>query len=91
MRVPPAIRCAAELTVALPPAAALGLFTPEGERAWVAGWNPGYPDPQRTAGPGAVFVTTHGEDTTTWVTVDHDVRRVRYARCTPGATAGTVT
>ena len=88
--MPHTIACAAELTVDRPRTGALALFTPEGERAWAPGWDPAFPVPQRTEGPGAVFVTTHGEDTTTWVMVDQDERWVRYARFTPGATAGTV-
>jgi hypothetical protein len=88
--MPETIACTAELTVGQPQTAALLLFTPEGERAWVPGWNPAFPAPQRTEGPGAVFVTSHDEDTTTWVVVDQDERSVRYARFTPGATAGTV-
>jgi hypothetical protein len=88
--MPDTIACTAELTVDQPQTAALLLFTPEGERAWVPGWDPAFPAAQRTAGPGAVFLTGHGEDTTTWVMVDEDERSVRYARVTPGATAGTV-
>src|SRR5215207_6443193 len=88
--MPDTIACAAELTFDRPQTAALALFTPEGERAWAPGWDPAFPAPQRTEGPGAVFVTAHGEDTTTWVMVDQDECRVRYARFTPGATAGTV-
>jgi hypothetical protein len=91
VRMPDTIACAAELTVHRPRAAALALFTPEGERAWAPGWDPTFPTPQRTEGPGAVFATAHGEDTTTWVMVDQDERLVRYARFTPGATAGIVT
>jgi hypothetical protein len=68
------------------------LFTPEGERAWAGadGWDPQYPDPRRTAGVGTVFTTKHGSHQTTWVMVDQDPRRVRYARFAPGLSAGTV-
>jgi len=37
-----------------------------------------------------VFVTTHAEETI-WVMVEVGERRIRYARVTPGDTAGTVT
>jgi hypothetical protein len=47
--------------------------------------------PQRKEGPGAVFITMHTMETTIWVMVDEDERRLRYARVTAGATAGTVT
>jgi hypothetical protein len=84
------ITCTAELTVDLPPAAALPLFTAEGERRWAGDdWDPRYPAPARVEGPGAVFLTAHGHDTT-WVMVDQDERGVRYARVTPGHAAGTV-
>jgi hypothetical protein len=90
VRMPDTIACTAELTVDRPQRAALALFTPAGERAWAPGWDPTFPAPQRTEGPGAVFVTAYGADTTTWVMVDQDECGVRYARFTPGATAGTV-
>lgn len=54
------------IAVALPPKQAIELFTPEGERKWSAGWDPVYPRPERTAGPGAVFITGHDGHTTTW-------------------------
>src|SRR5689334_131284 len=70
----------------------MSLFTPEGERSWAgkAGWDPHYPVPSRTVGTGAVFTTRHADRTTIWVMVDHSPDRVRYARVTPGAAAGTV-
>jgi hypothetical protein len=82
----------AQITVALPPATAMTLFTPEGERSWAGkdGWDPQYPIPSRTVGVGAVFTTEHAGRTTIWVMVDHSADRVRYARFTPGALAGTV-
>lgn len=84
------IACSAALTVDQPRSAALALFTPEGERSWASGWDPDFPCPDRREGPGAVFVTTHGEETTTWVMVDQNEDGVRYARSTPGHSAGTV-
>ena len=88
--MPDTITCSAELTVGLPRAAALALFTAEGERAWVDGWDPRHPVPGRTAGAGAVFLTEHAGAETTWVVVDQHADGVRYARVTPGFTAGTV-
>ena len=84
------ITCTAELTVNRAADQTLTLFTPEGERAWAPGWDPGYPAARRTRGPGAVFETAHGEHTTTWVMTDDDPSGVRYARVTPGLAAGTV-
>lgn len=82
----------ADISVALPPTAAMTLFTPEGERSWAAGdgWDPHYPVPSRTAGVGAVFITRHGTRTTIWVMVDHNRHGVRYVRVTPDGLAGTV-
>ena len=84
------ITCSAELSVHLPAAAALTLFTAEGERRWAGdAWDPRYPVPARTEGPGAVFVTRHDHETT-WIMVDQDATGVRYTRVTPGVSAGTV-
>jgi hypothetical protein len=84
------IICSAELTVELPAAEAMRLFTAEGERRWAGdAWDPRYPAPARTEGPGAVFVTAHDHQTT-WIMVDQDATGVRYARVTPDVAAGTV-
>ena len=83
------VRRATEITVSLPPAQAIALFTPEGERRWADGWQPRYPDPRRREGAGAVFTTEDEGDQTTWIMVDHGPERVRYARV-EGMTAGTV-
>jgi hypothetical protein len=80
----------AEITVKLPREQAMALFTPEGERRWAEGWDPHYPDPARRDEPGTVFTTSHGAHETTWIMVDHEPGRVRYARVTHGLTAGTV-
>jgi hypothetical protein len=70
------------------PAAALPLFTPEGERHWVSGWHPEYLG-GGTDEVGAVWRTSHGEDIT-WITTDRDDDRVRYARVSSNGTAGLV-
>ena len=58
-------RRSADLSVALPSAATMVLFTPEGERRWAGkgGWDPHYPVPSRTVGVGTVFTTRHGART----------------------------
>jgi hypothetical protein len=81
---------ATEFTIALPLEQAMELFTPEGERRWADGWDPQYPEPERSEGPGAVFTTAHESHQTTWIMVDQGPRLVRYARVTQGMTAGTV-
>jgi hypothetical protein len=73
--------CKGSLHVALAPERAASLFTPEGERAWAPGWDPGFP-----AGPDGPVFTTHGGETI-WVALGG----LRYARVTPGVQAGTVT
>lgn len=79
-----------QITVGLTADRAVALFTPEGERRWADGWNPHYPEPDRREGAGAVFITRHGDQETTWIMVDHGPEKVRYARVTKGMTAGTV-
>ena len=84
------VRLAHTTRVPLPFEEALRCFTPEGERAWVPGWDPAYPaggpDGDGDA-PDTVF-RTHD---TIWIVAEAgpDVRR--YARVTPGEDAGTVT
>jgi hypothetical protein len=70
------------------PTTALALFTPEGERRWVGGWDPEYLSGASDE-VGAVWRTSHGEDTT-WITTDRDDDRVRYARVSSNGTAGLV-
>lgn len=83
-------------TIRLPiePAEALPLFTPEGERAWVPGWNP---EPVHAPGgslsrEGAVFRTNHGGEETVWIVqrVDPSQGAADYVRITPGSRLGTV-
>jgi hypothetical protein len=80
------------LTVDLPPSQAFRLFTPRGEQDWAAGWRPRFPAPtEDDSAPGTVFETEAHGHTTTWVVVDRTVdTRIRYARSTPGLSAGTV-
>ena len=72
------------------PAEALDLFTPEGERTWVSGWNPAYPAGEPSDTVGTIFQTEHNGHSTIWAVVDHGVSAMRYARVTPGHTAGIV-
>ena len=80
--------------LAATPERAFELFTPEGERAWVAGWEP---EPVHAPGgrldvEGAVFRTrVHGEETL-WLVLGIDRRGfvAEYARITPGSRLGTV-
>lgn len=76
------------IRIPLDAADCLSLFTPEGERSWVPGWEPEYLHPRdgRTTA-GMVFRTGHGEEETLWTMVDHepDLGRARYCRVTPGS------
>lgn len=76
------------LRVPLPVERALHLFTPVGERAWAPGWDPVFPAGEvgDGAAPGTVFLT--GDST--WIVIDREADRVRYARVLPGVRAGTV-
>jgi hypothetical protein len=70
------------------PATALPLFTPEGERRWVDGWDPNYFS-TATDEVGAVWQAAAGADST-WVTTDRTEDRVRYARISSNGTVGLV-
>ncbi len=80
--------------LAAAPERAFELFTPEGERAWVAGWEP---EPLHAPGgrldvEGAVFRTrAHGEETL-WLVLGVERRGLvaEYARITPSSRLGTV-
>lgn len=76
------MNCRGTLHVPLPPANAIHLFTPEGERAWAPGWDPVHVS-------ATVFTTDHHAHTI-WVITDETTTTRRYARVTPGVQAGTV-
>ena len=86
------LQTSGQFDVALPAADAIGLFTPEGERAWVPGWDPVYPSGQPSENSGTVFITRSGGVKTTWVVleVDRSQATASYARTTPGYHAGVV-
>lgn len=68
---------------------ALPLFTAEGERGWVPGWEPEHLGGD---GVGSVFVTRLGGTETIWIVVDYDPQRgvARYARQVAGVQVGLV-
>lgn len=76
----------------IPASRAIGFFTPEGERAWVPGWNPTYAEGEPSEAPGTVFVTSHGDTENIWIIQDIDRRTQTsaYSRVTLGHHAGTV-
>jgi hypothetical protein len=81
-----------EFPLSVSAATAIGFFTPEGERRWVPGWDPTYPDGESSETPGTVFTTAHTNTQTIWVI--HHIDRARgsaaYSRITAGHHAGTV-
>lgn len=78
--------------LSLPPDEAFDLFTPEGERRWVAGWDPVIVGDGDECEPGTVFLTSHGREQTIWTVIEADrsARRLVYSRVSPGRRAGTV-
>lgn len=88
------VRRSGTVAVPLDPDPAFQLFTPLGERRWVRGWEPQFHSPgEDNGGRGVVFSTAaDGHRETLWVIVDWEPERrhVRYARVTPGVSAGTV-
>lgn len=78
--------------LALAPDAAFELFTAEGERRWVDGWEPAILSDCGATRPGAVFLTNHGGEATIWTVIEADraAGRLLYSRVSPGRRAGTV-
>ena len=91
----PPVHVARSATFQLPTslAATLPLFSPEGERAWVPGWDPEYLHPRSGATtPGTIFRTRHNGEEILWLILryDLDLGCAEYARITPGSRMGTV-
>lgn len=78
--------------MALPASTAIDLFTPEGERSWVPGWEPIYPDGATHESAGTVFTTVVHGVTTIWtiIEIDRTAGAAVYSRVTPGLHAGVV-
>jgi hypothetical protein len=77
----------------LSPAEALPLFTAEGERSWVPGWEPQYiHPPHASSAAGTVFRTDHGGEETLWIVLRYEPVEgiAEYGRFTPGSRLGTV-
>jgi hypothetical protein len=81
------------LVLPIPLAQAFPLFTAEGERSWVPGWEPQYLHPPHPSdAEGTVFRTDHGGEETFWLVLRHDPFEgaAVYGRFTPGSRLGTV-
>jgi hypothetical protein len=82
-----------ELTLPLPLGHAFPLFSPEGERAWVPGWDPDYLHPDHPSNaPGTLFRTTHNGEDTLWLVLTYNPTEAtaRYGRFSPASRVGTV-
>ena len=86
-------RLTGRIQVGLPPDEAFRLFTPRGERTWMAGWQPRFPAVAADdTEPGTVFETSSHGQTTVWLVLHRQWgKRISYARVSPGDRAGTVT
>lgn len=85
------IRLHGTVAVQVPPAEAIELFTPSGERRWAHGWDPSFPAPTADeTEPGTVF-ETRGHGPLTWVVIGRESgRSMKYAVVAPGIRAGTI-
>jgi hypothetical protein len=90
----PPVRTRQQGAFCLPLAAqqAFDLFTAEGERRWVPGWEPVFLSSCGGNEAGAVFLTDHGGEQTIWTLIEADRERGKllYSRVSPGRRAGTV-
>lgn len=69
------------------------LFSPEGERAWVPGWDPTYLHPDHPSNaPGTTFRTAHEGEETIWLILTYNPSEATagYGRFSPGTRIGTV-
>jgi hypothetical protein len=87
--------CQGHFSVPMRVAAAVPLFTPEGERRWAgSSWDPVYaiPDAARDdSAPGTVFTTESDGGAAIWIALDRHEDGMRYARIAPDRIAGTIT
>jgi len=82
-----------DFVLPLSPSVALPLFTAEGERSWVPGWEPQYIyPPHASSAAGTVFRTDHGGEETLWIVLRYEPVEgiAEYGRFTPGSRLGTV-
>jgi hypothetical protein len=83
------------LRVNLPLGQAFHFFSPEGERRWIAGWDPNYlhPSGAPSEAPGTVFETHHNNEHTLWLVLRFSAADgvADYVRITPGSRMGLVT
>jgi hypothetical protein len=84
------IECRGTVRVPLSAEHAFPLFTPEGERRWVEGWSPSYPQGAHPAlSEGLVFEVEKDDGVSTWVVahLDRSAYRASYVYVLPGRRA----
>ncbi len=76
----PRTRQKGSFTLPLQPEQAFDLFTAEGERRWVDGWDPEILSDCGALEPGAVFLTDEGGEQTIWTVIaaDRSAKRLLY-------------
>jgi hypothetical protein len=76
--------CCGAFEIAIDAAHAIELFTPEGERRWVEGWEPHYPDPDRDRrAAGTAFVTRSEDGERFWLITAAAESSMAYSRFDP--------
>jgi hypothetical protein len=77
------VRFSFDVSLVLPPAAAIEHFTPEGERKWATGWNPTYLNTSDIGqvGTGTVFTTNAHGIRRVWIIDNYDSNTglIRYS------------
>jgi hypothetical protein len=84
--------CEGRFDLPMPVAAAVLLFTPEGERRWAGPeWDPVYAvEGADRSAPGTVFTTESHGGRAVWIVLERRPEGMRYARVVPGRIAGTI-
>jgi hypothetical protein len=86
--------CEGRFNLPLSIAAAVPLFTPDGERRWAgSSWDPVYAIPEAVeddSAPGTVFTTESDGGNAIWIVLERREDGMRYARVVPDRIAGTV-
>jgi MOSC domain-containing protein YiiM len=87
------VRREGRIRLPAPVATTFPLFTPDGERLWVPGFDPAFLHPASgEQGPGAIFTTNHDGEDTLWMVLRLSPADgiAEYARVTPGSRRGVV-